>query len=266
MGDDRRPLAHQLRRLLRQRRPARPGRRAFGGLGDRLAARPARDLAGAGRLRDHRPLRQLRRRGPVGAARRGAHRRPLPPGPAGPPDRHRGPATRHPRASRATWQHDRPGMAVPPQAVHRLRAATQRDIRADVEPARRHRGSRRGDPAAYIVKEELRALLALAGTSPDRRDIRRQLWTFYTRAASSTAPEVHRLAATVEACWPAIEAAILTGHSNARCEAYHRVGRHEGRHAYGFRNPDNQRRRIPWRCTRQHRRASATITGMPGQA
>jgi transposase len=118
---------------------------------------------------------------------------------------------------------------------------------------------------AYVVKESLRALLALAGTDPERHLIRTRLHEFYARAAASTTPEVHRLATTVEAWWPAIEAAILTGYSNARSEGYNRLAKHEGRNAFGFRNPANQRRRIRWACTRQHRRASAMITQLPAQ-
>ena len=127
-----------------------------------------------------------------------------------------------------------------------------------------------GDPGieilhAYTVKEDLRALLALAGTDPDRSKIRDRLWRFYDRAATSKSPEVHRLAATIEAWWPAVEAAITTGYSNARSEGYNRLAKHQGRNAFGFRNVDNQRRRIRWACTRQHRRASAAISEEPGQ-
>lgn len=127
-----------------------------------------------------------------------------------------------------------------------------------------------GDPGieilhAYVVKEDLRALLALSGTNPDRREIRARLDEFYRRAAASISPEVHRLAATVEAWWPAVEAAITTGLSNARSEGYNRLAKHEGRNAFGFRNPVNQRRRRRWACTRQHRRASAVTTTLPGQ-
>ena len=118
---------------------------------------------------------------------------------------------------------------------------------------------------AYTVKENLRQLLQLAGTQPDREAISQRLWRFYSQAASSTSPEVHRLAATIEAWWPAVEAAINTGYSNARSEGYNRLAKHQGRNAFGFRNVDNQRRRIRWACTRQHRRASATINETPGQ-
>ncbi len=122
----------------------------------------------------------------------------------------------------------------------------------------------------YAVKESLRQLLALAptlGTSvPDRSLIAHRLWRFLDLAASTDSPEVHRLAATIEAWWPAVEAGLLTGHSNARSEGYNRLAKHEGRNAFGFRNTTNQRRRIRWACTRQHRRASAKISEMPGQA
>jgi transposase len=127
-----------------------------------------------------------------------------------------------------------------------------------------------GDPGleilhAYTVKENLRQLLDLAGTQPDREAISQRLWRFYDQAASSTSPEVHRLAATIEAWWPAVEAAITTDYSNARSEGYNRLAKHQGRNAFGFRNVNNHRRRIRWACTRQYRRATALTTQMPGQ-
>jgi len=42
---------------------------------------------------------------------------------------------------------------------------------------------------------------------------------------------VHRFAATIEAWWPAVEAAITTGYSNARSEGYNRLAKHQGRNA-----------------------------------
>jgi transposase len=59
-----------------------------------------------------------------------------------------------------------------------------------------------------------------AVTYPERQLIRTRLEAFYLAAAASTAPEAHRLAGTVEVWWPAIEAAIVTGYSNARSEGY----------------------------------------------
>jgi transposase len=116
---------------------------------------------------------------------------------------------------------------------------------------------------AYTVKEELRSLLGLAGTNPERHVIRTRLDSFYQQAAATDAPEAHRLAATVEAWWPAIEAGLLTGYSNSRSEGYNRLAKHQGRNAFGFRNPVNQRRRIRWACTRQYRRASAARSTLP---
>ena len=125
-----------------------------------------------------------------------------------------------------------------------------------------------GDPGlevlhAYTVKEQLRALLALPPTA-DRELISHRLWKFYAQAAASDIPEAHRLAETIETWWPAVLAAITTGHSNARSEGYNRLAKHVGRDAFGFRNPVNQRRRIRWSCTRQHRRLSARKTVLPG--
>jgi transposase len=116
---------------------------------------------------------------------------------------------------------------------------------------------------AYTVKEELRSLLSLAGTNPERHIIRTRLDSFYQQAAATDAPEAHRLAATVEAWWPAIEAGLLTGYSNSRSEGYNRLAKHQGRNAFGFRNPVNQRRRIRWSCTRQYRRTSAARSTLP---
>jgi transposase len=102
-----------------------------------------------------------------------------------------------------------------------------------------------GDPGiellhAWVVKDDLRSLLALAGTSADRQQIRTRLDTFYPRAAANSSPEIHRLAATIEAWWPAVEAAITNGYSNARSEGYNRLAKHEGRNAFGFRNPSTK--------------------------
>jgi transposase len=116
---------------------------------------------------------------------------------------------------------------------------------------------------AYTVKEQLRALLALP-TTADRELINHRLWKFYEQAAASDLPEAHRLAETIETWWPAVLAAITTGHTNARSEGYNRLAKHVGRDAFGFRNPANQRRRIRWSCTRQQRRLSAKKTVLPG--
>lgn len=97
---------------------------------------------------------------------------------------------------------------------------------------------------AWIAKEELRALLALARTTAPRHQISHRLWTFYRWCADNTdIPELHRLAGTIEAWWPQIEAFILTGITNAASEGVNRLIKLEARNAFGFRNPVNQRLR-----------------------
>jgi transposase len=107
---------------------------------------------------------------------------------------------------------------------------------------------------AWIAKEELRSLLALAGTHPDRSVISRRLYRFYTWCADSGIPELARLAATVETWWPCIEAFIHTKITNAKSEGYNRVVKLDARNAFGYRNPANQRLRTRCATTRRTRR------------
>lgn len=111
--------------------------------------------------------------------------------------------------------------------------------------------------SVWIAKEELRALLALARTHPTRHQISTRLWAFYRWCADTAIPELHRLAATIEAWWPQIEAFILTGITNAASEGINRLIKLEARNAFGFRNPINQRLRS--RC------ASIRATGRPAK-
>ncbi len=153
---------------------------------------------------------------------------------------------------------DRRGRKRDPEWVSRRRLLTAHERLSPASFARMWNGLiDQGDLGievlhAYAVKENLRALLALAptpGTSvPDRSAISHRLWRFLSLAAASDSPEVHRLAATVENWWPAIEAGRRTGYSNARSEGYNRLAKHQGRNAFGFRNTENQRRRIRWAC------------------
>jgi transposase len=108
--------------------------------------------------------------------------------------------------------------------------------------------------SAWIAKEELRALLALARTHPARHQISTRLWAFYQWCAESAIPELHRLAATVEAWWPQIEAFVLTGITNAASEGINRLIKLEARNAFGFRNPVNQRLRSRCASIRAARR------------
>ena len=120
-----------------------------------------------------------------------------------------------------------------------------------------------GDPSgqiltAWIAKEELRKLLATARTGGVRHDVAHRLFRFNTWCASSGIPELERLAGTIEAWWPEVLGFLQTSVTNAGTEATNRTVKTAARTAYGFRNLDNQRRRVRFACTRCHRRATAS--------
>ncbi|MFJ9909454.1 transposase [Streptomyces sp. NPDC101152] len=77
--------------------------------------------------------------------------------------------------------------------------------------------------AAWIAKESLRTLLAMARTGADRHHIGQARYKFLTRCADADIPEVRTLATTVDRWWNEIAAFIDTGHSNAKSEAINRV-------------------------------------------
>jgi transposase len=89
-----------------------------------------------------------------------------------------------------------------------------------------------GDPGvtilkAWIAKDLLRRVLALAGTGADRSVISHRLYRFYTWCADAAVPELERLAATIETWWPAIEAFLHTKITNDRgsyCTSRWRLG------------------------------------------
>ncbi|MGI5139257.1 ISL3 family transposase [Streptomyces sp. CA-106110] len=87
---------------------------------------------------------------------------------------------------------------------------------------------------AWIAKESLRTLLALARTSAVREQIGHARWKFLTWCANSDIPEVTKLAATVDRWWPEIAAFIDTGHHNAKSEGINRVIKLVARNAFGF--------------------------------
>jgi transposase len=105
----------------------------------------------------------------------------------------------------------------------------------------------------WIAKEELRRLLALAGTGADRSVISHRLYRFYTWCADAAVPELERLAATIATWWPAIEAFLNTKITNAASEGYNRVVKLDARNAYGYKNPTNQRLRTRCATTRRAR-------------
>jgi transposase len=119
--------------------------------------------------------------------------------------------------------------------------------------------------ATWIAKEELRALLALARTGASRDVIAAQLYVFYDWCASTTIEELHTLATTVETWWPEIEAFIDTGITNAKTEGLNRLVKQVKRSGCGFRNVDNQHRRVRFHCTRKRRAATAATRSLPAQ-
>jgi transposase len=118
---------------------------------------------------------------------------------------------------------------------------------------------------AWIGKEELRSLFALARTDASRDQIATRLYKFYDWCARSDLPELHTLAATVETWWPAIDAFLATGITNARTEGINRLIKQTKRSACGFRNPTNGHRRIRFHCTRTQRAATAASRTLPAQ-
>jgi transposase len=109
--------------------------------------------------------------------------------------------------------------------------------------------------AAWIAKELLRDVLACTARGGLRYEISTALYEFYAFCAACSVPEIGKLAETISTWQEPMILAIETGLSNARSEGYNRIVKHVGRIAFGFRTPENQRRRVRWACTRQSRRA-----------
>ncbi len=85
---------------------------------------------------------------------------------------------------------------------------------------------------------------------------RHRLHRFLSWCIDSRIPELLTLATTVDAWWPAINAFVLTGITNARTEGYNRLVKTVKRTACGFRNRENSARRIRFHCTRTQRAAT----------
>jgi hypothetical protein len=118
---------------------------------------------------------------------------------------------------------------------------------------------------AWIAKEKLRAALNLRAritrSQPCERQVRDRLAAFYDWCAQNEdIPELVTLAGTVSRWEEQIVTAVLTGVTNATSESLNRIAKLEARMAYGFRNPQNQRRRVRIACTRGNRRRSPTAT------
>ena len=116
--------------------------------------------------------------------------------------------------------------------------------------------------AAWIAKEELRALLGCAARGGQRHDVAHRLTSFYDWCARTDIPEVITLAETVQQWWPELLAFLQTGLTNARTEGTNRLVKQVLRGACGFRNKDHYRMRVRLHCARQRAAARA----VPGQS
>ena len=118
---------------------------------------------------------------------------------------------------------------------------------------------------AWIAKEKLRDALniraRITGSTPCGRQVRGRLFAFYDWCAQNErVTELIVLAGTISRWEDQIVTAVITGVTNARSESLNRIAKLEARHAYGFRNPANQRRRVRIACTRGTRRNKPSPT------
>lgn len=173
---------------------------------------------------------------------------------------------------RVIWeQQGRRGRKIDPAWANRRRLLTAKQRLSPKAFAAMWNSLIDSDPSAqiltaWIAKEELRNLLALARTGAHHDQIRGRLFTFYAWCADTSIEELHTLASTVETWWPAIEAFIHSGVTNARTEGINRLIKQVKRSACGFRNPANSRRRIRFHCTRTARAATAASRSLPVQS
>ena len=156
----------------------------------------------------------------------------------------------------------RRGRKSDPEWAQRNRLLRAAESLTDDELAKVREAMRRADPSGGLEKcwqgkELLRKLLKLAGTNPDRGRIFNALTAFYLHCADSGVAQLRRLAWTVHAWQNSIIAGLHTGISNGRTEGYNRIVKHIGRIAFGFRNQDNQKRRVRYACTRKSRASTS---------
>jgi transposase len=173
---------------------------------------------------------------------------------------------------RVIWeQQGRRGRKIDPAWANRRRLLTAKERLSPKAFAAMWNSLVDSDPSAqiltaWIAKEELRNLLALARTAPHRDQLRERLYVFYDWCAAANIDELSTLANTIETWWPAIEAFIHSGVTNARTEGINRLVKQVKRSACGFRNPANGHRRIRFHCTRTHRAATAASRSLPAQS
>jgi len=136
------------------------------------------------------------------------------------------------------------GLAKDPVWANRRKLLRAREHLSDRAFTKMWNGLVDGDPsgqilAAWIAKEELRALLATAKRGGQRHDIAHRLTRFYAWCAGpgQTIPELQRLATTIDAWWPEVLGFLTTGVTNAGTEGTNRLIKDTARTAFGFRAP-----------------------------
>jgi len=152
---------------------------------------------------------------------------------------------------RVSWDNrDRRGRLVDPEWAHRRRLLTARERLTPERFTRMWNAITEGDPsgqiiAAYIAKEELRGLLALAKKRPTREQISTAKYRFGARCAMfAHIPEIVTLAETIDTWWPEIDAFLRLNITNARTEGSNRTIKQIKRVGCGFANQANYQRRI----------------------
>lgn len=118
---------------------------------------------------------------------------------------------------------------------------------------------------AWITKEHLRDLLALritrSHTTPAPSLVRDRWATLLTWCADHAhVDEIAAFARTLDTWRDEIVNAVLTGASNAGSEGINRIQKLDARAAFGYRNPDNQRRRARTATRRPRKRSPNAIS------
>ena len=170
---------------------------------------------------------------------------------------------------RVIWEQGRRGRKVDPAWANRRRLLTGRERLTGKGFTTMWNTLIEADPSheiltAWIAKEKLRELLALARTDADRAQVSAKL-SFYDWCARADIEELATLATTIETWWPAIAAFIDSGIADALTEGLNRLIKQVKRSACGFRNVANSHRRIRLHCTRNHRAATTATRSLPAQ-
>src|SRR6476620_9068548 len=102
------------------------------------------------------------------------------------------------RADSPRWRVGWRGRKIDPEWAQRNRLLRAGETLTDEEAAKMHAAMRAADPSGGLEKcwqgkEMLRALLALAGSDPDRGKIWNQLTDFYIHCAASEIAQLRRL-------------------------------------------------------------------------